>query len=763
MCSHCKEGYFYLDAENPQGCLQCYCSGVTRRCSSSSLIRQPLHFNLSAIYPPQEHKFELTNRFRTHYYSDRIQVNIYHNELYFHSLFWLHQVHQTDSGEPKRETLYWSLPPQFLGNRLSSYGGQIRYKQRYTTHSGDGQFISDVDVFMIGNGVMLQYINSEPFDENEERLFIIPIKAEEGRWQKIDHQTQSSGIATRTDFLRALSNLEMIAVRSTLHTQMKESILKDVSLDEAVSNGLGNDIALSVEQCFCPAGYTGLSCESCTNGYIRQDDPIANVHRCVPCPCNYHSEECDAITKKCLNCKDHTKGDQCQLCSDGWHGDATRGTTHDCIPCDSAISNQPRECGPHLNNSAHSISKTIRVFIEGSPTRTVPAGVTVSLKCSGVSRVSKLAFNLDWIKLEGQLPDDASEASGVLTLPNIQAEDSGTYICTGSDLESVAQAQVTILVQASLQASAPKVRIEPRHQEVYLGEPVTFKCIADGYPQPKLHWYKGQNQILNPAASFTSGTGVFYIGAVEISDEGEYYCQATNSAGSDSVRTVLFVRPSEYHTLEYVHVDGVRPTARISPSNSHTAIRGESSVRFECNVTGVPVPSVRWTFIGGGPDGRLPSNSREIGGVLILSNVELANGGTYTCIASNLHGTAETQVRLNVVLSQSSPPTVNVEPIRQTIVQGQTGELRCVTTGVPKPTISWQKVEDQLDHARHKMIDDKLIIERMEVNDRGLYVCRAVNSQGISQGSAVVEIELREIPSIEIHRESRIHVPRGER
>src|SRR5699024_2867986 len=73
------------------------------------------------------------------------------------------------------------------------------------------------------------------------------------------------------------------------------------------------------------------------------------------------------------------------------------------------------------------------------------------------------------------------------------------------------------------------------------------------------------------------------------------------------------------------------------------------------------------------------------------------------------------------------------------------------------------KIGDQLDHMRHKVLDDKLVIERMEVNDRGLYVCRAENSEGISQGSAVVEIELREIPSIEIFREAAQTVPRGSR
>src|SRR5699024_3372526 len=105
--------------------------------------------------------------------------------------------------------------------------------------------------------------------------------------------------------------------------------------------------------------------------------------------------------------------------------------------------------------------------------------------------------------------------------------------------------------------------------------------------------------VINPASTFSTETGVFYIPSAEKSDESEYYCQATNSAGSDTMRTVLFVR--DYHKYEYVHVSGTVPTARVHPPDL-LSVRGER-VRLECNVTGHPVPSVRWTFAGGGPDG----------------------------------------------------------------------------------------------------------------------------------------------------------------
>lgn len=45
------------------------------------------------------------------------------------------------------------------------------------------------------------------------------------------------------------------------------------------------------------------------------------------------------------------------------------------------------------------------------------------------------------------MPDQATDASGVLTIPSVRPEDTGTYICTGSDLTSVAQDRATLLVE----------------------------------------------------------------------------------------------------------------------------------------------------------------------------------------------------------------------------------------------------------------------------------------------------------------------------
>ena len=59
----------------------------------------------------------------------------------------------------------------------------------------------------------------------------------------------------------ALADLEYILIRATYHTEVTQSDLRDVSMDIAVPQDTQQSIAYEVEQCRCPQGYIGLSCQ----------------------------------------------------------------------------------------------------------------------------------------------------------------------------------------------------------------------------------------------------------------------------------------------------------------------------------------------------------------------------------------------------------------------------------------------------------------------------------------------------------------------
>lgn len=70
-------------------------------------------------------------------------------------------------------------------------------------------------------------------------------------------------------------------------------------MDIADERNTGNyERALSVEQCLCPAGYRGLSCEDCDVGFTRAPEGLY-LGLCEACNCNGHSNECDPETGIC--------------------------------------------------------------------------------------------------------------------------------------------------------------------------------------------------------------------------------------------------------------------------------------------------------------------------------------------------------------------------------------------------------------------------------------------------------------------------------
>lgn len=65
-------------------------------------------------------------------------------------------------------------------------------------------------------------------------------------------------------------------MKATYTVQTEMAVIESASIETADANGDGPQ-ALHVEQCICPAGYIGTSCEDCAPGYTRYIAPYPFV------------------------------------------------------------------------------------------------------------------------------------------------------------------------------------------------------------------------------------------------------------------------------------------------------------------------------------------------------------------------------------------------------------------------------------------------------------------------------------------------------
>ncbi|XP_042555133.1 laminin subunit alpha-1 [Dipodomys spectabilis] len=329
-CDRCKPGFYNLKEGDPQGCTECFCFGVSDVCDSLSWsfgqvsnMSGWLITDLISPHKIQSQQDELGGR-------QQISIN---NTAVMKRL------------APK---YYWSAPEAYLGNKLTAYGGFLKYTVSYDIPADtvDDDLMSHADIIIKGNGLTLstqaEGLSLQPYEEYFNVVRLVPENFRDFNNRKeID----------RDQLMTVLANVTHLLIRANYNSaKMALYRLNSVSLDTANRNTIDLATATDVEHCECPQGYMGTSCETCIPGYYRVDG-ILFGGICQPCECHGHASECD-IHGVCFACAHNTTGDQCEQCLPGFYGMPSRGTAEDCQPCACPLSTASNNFSPtcHLTN-----------------------------------------------------------------------------------------------------------------------------------------------------------------------------------------------------------------------------------------------------------------------------------------------------------------------------------------------------------------------------------------------------------------------------
>lgn len=316
-CDRCKAGYFDLSADNPDGCAPCFCFGATSSCKSSDwgveVISSLAHLEAWKVSDFSGKKVVTPTRKSEHL------------------------VIADDDMQPMSSPYYWMAPDSYLGEKLYSYGGDLRFMIGYTVLRGDtsGYYTEDADIILDGGPETVMRIgyNWKRYDKNEnEDKVTLTLPLRENGWYILDGDGRRVRPVSREEFTLVLYNLRNMLIRAKFHTDQIEGSMYNVEMEQASKDSKSLNKQTGAESCDCPEGYMGLSCLECAPGYRRVNNILVGG-RCEKCNCNNHAESCDPFTGECSECLHNTEGAGCSKCKKGYYGDPTRGTPEDCKPC----------------------------------------------------------------------------------------------------------------------------------------------------------------------------------------------------------------------------------------------------------------------------------------------------------------------------------------------------------------------------------------------------------------------------------------------
>ncbi|XP_035301132.1 neurofascin isoform X4 [Cricetulus griseus] len=342
-----------------------------------------------------------------------------------------------------------------------------------------------------------------------------------------------------------------------------------------------------------------------------------------------------------------------------------------------------------------------------SSSQMVLRGMDLLLECiaSGVPTP-----DIAWYKKGGDLPSDKTKFENfnkALRITNVSEEDSGEYFCLASNKMGSIRHTISVRVKA-----APYWLDEPKNLILAPGEDGRLVCRANGNPKPTVQWMVNgeplQSAPPNPNREVAGDTIIFRD--TQISSRAVYQCNTSNEHGyllANAFVSVLDV-----------------PPRMLSPRNQLIRVILYNRTRLDCPFFGSPIPTLRWFKNGQGSN--LDGGNYHVyeNGSLEIKMIRKEDQGIYTCVATNILGKAENQVRLEV----KDPTRIYRMPEDQVVKRGTTVQLECRVKHDPslKLTVSWLKDDEPLYIGnRMKKEDDSLTIFGVAERDQGSYTCMA--------------------------------------
>uniref|UniRef100_A0A2A4JBT0 Hemolin n=1 Tax=Heliothis virescens TaxID=7102 RepID=A0A2A4JBT0_HELVI len=298
----------------------------------------------------------------------------------------------------------------------------------------------------------------------------------------------------------------------------------------------------------------------------------------------------------------------------------------------------------------------------------------------------------------------------------------------------------------------PEIIIKPQDTKIVKGQEYTsLYCIANARPLHELEtlWFKDGIMIDLAGITFDLNdqwNRTLTLISANLTHTGQYTCQARlKTGGYATVTASAFVTVLE------------KP---VFLSNLKSETFGEfcSTIVLDCNVQGIPLPSITWykdakKIASVGADAEESDNPDaddgggryrvEVDRSLVINNLKMEDTGIYQCIASNEAGESSIYTWLKI---KTSPPIMQSPPTNLTVLDGKDATVTCRAVGAPTPNVTWyfnDSIIVNLSARLQTLEEGDLLITSTTTADSGKYTCVRSNDAGNVSGEAYLTVLVR--------------------
>ena len=228
---------------------------------------------------------------------------------------------------------------------------------------------------------------------------------------------------------------------------------------------------------------------------------------------------------------------------------------------------------------------------------------------------------------------------------------------------------------------APSITSQPTNQTVTSPGAATFTVVGTGLPAPTYRWQRsddaGSTWADIPGATSTSYTS----GATSAADNGAKF-RVILLDGFGAALTAT----SSAATLTV----NVAPSITTQPVGQ--TVTSPAAATFTVAGTGLPTPTIQWQRSNDGGTTWADVTGATSATYTTAATSASDNGARYHAVLSNGIGTAATSSA--VTLTVNVAPAITTQPTPQTVTSPAAATFTVAGTGLPTPTIQWQRSND---------------------------------------------------------------------